>query len=469
MNLPQARKELADPMPVQERGWQDALEAIYPLKINQFGVEKGDVTYVDGGSFAPLRVRSLNIAATNIRNVHSTDRVYPSPVRIDGAVFEKGHMSADGRADFLAKPNPTFRGNITLHDIELDYFKPIATRYNVIVDKGLLSADGMVESGRDIKTVELTTATITGVRVDYVHTLGTAAAEQQQRGQTAQAVQAANNLPGTLYKIAQLRIIKGTFGFVNKAVTPAYRVFLTDTDLTVSNLSNHKSHGPATAHLRGKFMGTGPGIVEATFLADTAGPAFDLSTRIDDVDMPSMNDLFRAYGKFDVAAGRFFFYSELHVHAGAITGYVKPFFRDMVVYDPHQDNDKTAVRKMYERVVGGVAKILQNRPREEVATKAEVSGRLDNPKVSTIEVIVRLVQNAFFRAILPGFERETSRLARHAAATGSTFPSCALRMERGRALRSRSCWGCSSVITVEGPQRTSHLRLFVSVTMTGKK
>ena len=192
-------------------------------------------------------------------------------------------------ADFLAKPNPTFRGNLTLQDIELDYFKPITNRYNVTVDKGLLSAEGMVESGHDVKTVELTKVTISDVRVDYVHTL-----EQQQRGQAAQAVKAANNAPDVLYKIDELRIVKGTFGYVNKAVTPTYRVFLTDTELTLNNLSNHKSHGPAKAHLKGKFMGSGTAIADATFRAETAGPAFDVSIRIDDVELPSMNDLLRA-------------------------------------------------------------------------------------------------------------------------------------------------------------------------------
>jgi hypothetical protein len=47
-----------------------------------------------------------------------------------------------------------------------------------------------------------------------------------------------------------------------------------------------------------------------------------------------------------------------------------------------------------------------------VATKAEVRGRLDDPKLSTWQVVVRLLQNAFFRAILPGFDREVSRLRR---------------------------------------------------------
>src|SRR5262249_59494464 len=36
LNLPQARKEINDPTPVRERGCHDALQAVYPLKINHF-------------------------------------------------------------------------------------------------------------------------------------------------------------------------------------------------------------------------------------------------------------------------------------------------------------------------------------------------------------------------------------------------------------------------------------------------
>jgi hypothetical protein len=80
---------------------------------------------------------------------------------------------------------------------------------------------------------------------------------------------------------------------------------------------------------------------------------------------------------------------------------VKPLFKDLKIYDTRQDESKPAVRKLYERVVSGVAKILKNRERDEVATKADVIGRIDNPRVSTVDAVIRLVQNAFFKAILP--------------------------------------------------------------------
>jgi hypothetical protein len=413
LNLPQARKEIDDPTPVRERGWQEALEAVYPLKINHFEIHQGDVTYVDQGPFKPLRIRELDLVATNIRN-RPRKRPYPSDVRFSAVVFESGRLVADGQANFLAEPNPTFRGDIELADIELDYFKPITNRYNLVVDKGVLTATGHVEYGLETKTVSLTRATIDGIHVEYVHTAPTAAAEREQRGKAAAVAKQASNAPDLVVRISELRLTRSTVGFVNKATTPPYRVYLTDTDGTLTNLSNQAVEGTAVAKLKGAFMGSGAATAEATFKSAQSGPAFDIGVRIEEVDVTRMNDIFRAYGRFDVSAGRFFFYSQLTANDGVVAGYVKPLFKDLKIYDKEKDQSKSLTRKMYERAVSGIAKVLKNRERDEVATKADVIGRIDNPRVSTVDAVIRLVQNAFFKAILPGFDVEASRAA-HAA------------------------------------------------------
>ena len=122
--------------------------------------------------------------------------------------------------------------------------------------------------------------------------------------------------------------------------------------------------------------------------------------------MRAMNDLLRAYGNFDVTAGLFSLYSELKVKNGQVEGYIKPLFKDMKVYDARQDKEKTLFHKLYEGLVGGVAKLLENTPREEVATRTDISGALENPRTSTWQTVVNLVTNAFFKAFLPGFEKE---------------------------------------------------------------
>src|SRR5262249_43915581 len=166
-----------------------------------------------------------------------------------------------------------------------------------------------------------------------------------------------------------------------------------------------------TASLKGKFMDSGNVVIEARSRAQSSGPAFDVSVQITDVDMASMDDLFRAYGNFNVASGQFAFYSELAVAHGAVTGYVKPLFKDIAVYAP-PSADRSVGHRIYVKVVGVVAKVLKNRTRHEVATRANISGRLDDPKVSVVQVAVRLVQNAFFKSILPGLEKETQQAER---------------------------------------------------------
>jgi hypothetical protein len=88
----------------------------------------------------------------------------------------------------------------------------------------------------------------------------------------------------------------------------------------------------------------------------------DLVLSIENTDMRRMNDLLRAYGNFDVVAGNFSMYSEIKIRQGKIDGYVKPLFSDMKVYDRRQDAEKSLFRKLYEGLVGGISRLLQNRP-----------------------------------------------------------------------------------------------------------
>jgi hypothetical protein len=404
LNLEQARREITESTPVKDRGWQDALQAIYPLKINALRILRGDVTYQDRGPFRPLRLHDLEFQASNIRNVHSEHGVYPSPMSLQARVFDAGSVAATGWADFLAEPYAAFSADIKLDTIELDYFKPLTNRYNIVVDKGTLSAAGQVEIAPQYKTAKLWQARVDGVHVDYVHTAATSPGEHAAAVRTTQAAQSASTDPGMMLRIDRLDVVKSHLGFINRATTPEYRVFLTDTTLSVTNLSSIHSGETAVAHIRGLFMGTGPAAVDFKLHPERPGPDFDLAVRIDDTALPAMNDLLQAYGKFDVVAGRFSLYSEMTVKNRLISGYVKPLFQDMVVYDQRKDRDRTVFQKMYEGVVNFAAKVLQNRPRSEVATRVEISGQLDQPNVSIIDALIGLVQNGFFKAILPGFE-----------------------------------------------------------------
>jgi hypothetical protein len=158
-------------------------------------------------------------------------------------------------------------------------------------------------------------------------------------------------------------------------------------------------------------MGSGATHVTMAFRPHEKGGNLNLKASIEDTDMAKMNDLLRSYGRIEVGGGDFSLYSEVSVKDGAISGYVKPLFRNITASDPSRSAEKTFGQKVKEHLVAGAAKILKNRPRREVATKADLSGRLDNPQTSIMQIIGRLVQNALFKAILPGFDRSAGSSA----------------------------------------------------------
>lgn len=407
INLQQLRSEAASKVPLKEQGWQQAVEAIYPLKINVLKIKGGEITYIDEDPNRPLRLSRLNLEAKNIRNVRSPARVYPSSFHLETAIFGTGRGVIDGKANFLAEPFPGINAGLKLENVPLDYFKPVVARTNLSVRNGLFSTAGEIEYAPRIKKAHLKELTVQGMEIDYIHSPRTAAAEKKRAEKVGKAaVKAVES--GMELRLDRLRLERCTVGLVNESARHPYRVFLTDADLDLTNLSSNFSQGPANAELRGKFMGSGATRVTAHFRPEKNGPDFDLGIKIEDTRMTAMNDLFRAYGDFDVTAGAFSFYSELHVREGAVSGYAKPFFKEMKVYDRRQEREKKTFHRIYEMLIGGVAGLLESRPGKEVATRAEVSGRVEKPRISTLQVISQLVKNAFFKAVLPGFEKEAS-------------------------------------------------------------
>jgi hypothetical protein len=344
--------------------------------------------------------------------VRSEPDVYPSPIRATATVFETGRLAVDGQADFLRVPHLGVKGRIDLQQVALDFLGPIGARYGFTLTAGTFGGSGLVEYAPETKVLDLDEVRVDGLRGDYAYRKRTARPVKEAAGKTAEAAEEVANKPGVLLKAKRIQASNATVGFVNEEATPRYRVFLADTELLIENFSNHRTEGTATARLDGRFMGSGTAAVRATFRPETNGPDFDLDARIENTDLKALNDLLRAHAKIDVASGVFSVYSETRVKNGVIKGYVKPLFRDLDVYAAAQDEDKSFGRKLKEKAADLVSKVLRNEPREEVATVIPIEGKVKDPKASTWETLVGLVQNAFFKAILPGFEREARALRR---------------------------------------------------------
>lgn len=405
LNLNNFKAEQKDEKPVQEKGWQEAAAAAYPFKINRLRITGGSLAYIDTQGSRPLNLASIHFEARNIRNIDDPGKRYPSEVSLTANVFDKGTLEVNGEADFLSDPG--LKAYFHLNGMDLGYFQPIATRHNASIKAGTLNASGLIETSAGKKVLLLDSVALNGLELDYIHTAAGEQKEKEAREIREEAREAAQR-EDMLLKIEKLRMENATIGFINNETRPDYRVFFNNIEGTIANFSNRFAEGPADVHIKGMFMGSGAAQLSATFGPEAKGPDFDLAVSIRETDMRAMNDMFRAYGKFDVTAGQFSFFSELKVANDQVNGYVKPIFKDMSVYDERQDGEKGLFKKLYEKLVGGVSELLEN-PKEAVATQAEVKGRVENPRANTWQVLANLVRNAFFRSILPGFEENIGK------------------------------------------------------------
>ena len=409
INLTQLRTQASSKVALKDEGWQDAIQSVYPFKINRFRIRDGEVIYIDTDPKRPLHLSDIALNADNIRNIHYNDQVYPSQFRLYSVVFEQGRMTVDGRANFLDNPFPGILAHYSVERIPLDKFETEIQRANLHVYQGTLQSKGLVEYSPRVARVDVDTAAVDSVHLDYVHTSQTAAGETQRIETVKTAAAKINNAPSLMLKAREIVLTNSQMKFMNAASDPHYTLMVSDMNLRATNLSNHMTEGTANLQFDGKLMGSGDTKLTGVLRPEKQGPNFDFDLASQNTDLTSLNDLLRAYGKFDVASGRVSVFSQVSVKNHYVNGYVKPLFTDIQVYATQKDAKKPILHQAYELAIGGAAKLLKNHSTQQVATKVDISGPVNTPNMSTWQAIGQFLTNAFISAIVPGFDREVAQ------------------------------------------------------------
>ena len=164
ITLDQTEQEAKDPVHLADRGWQDAVQAVYPLKINTLRIINGYVSYYDVGNVPPLELEHIYFRASNIRNVRSVLGKFPSPIELSCSVLG-GRLTANGNVDFFAKPYPAISTDFDLHDANLVPVAPMARNYDLIISKGTVAVAGKLvsqpkETRINVSRVEVTNPAI---------------------------------------------------------------------------------------------------------------------------------------------------------------------------------------------------------------------------------------------------------------------------------------------------------------------
>ncbi|HKT34892.1 MAG TPA: DUF748 domain-containing protein [Nitrospira sp.] len=385
--------------------WQDKIREGNAFR-GAFYVSNGQMTYDEGNTVSePLRIEGIDVEVDNITNRPDAADEYPSPVRVRAVFPDQSRMDVQGRVNLLAIPVPRVEADLKIDRLPLKNLLPVAGRFNLQCREGALDLNGRLQYSKESTVLTIDDLRLQDAKIDYVHSAVTKPKEVRRAKQVAEKAKEVHQDSTVRIKVERGKIVHSEVGFVNKATDPDYRVFIADLDMDLNNLSNRLEEGTGIVKMTGKFMGTGRTEVNGSFRPEKPSPDFDVNVKIVKTQVEAFNNVLRAYGDMDTHRGMFAFFSELTVKDNEIHGYVKPLLKDVEVYDPEQDKEKPVTKKMYEAVVGSVLELLENKPRHEAATVTDLSGPVQNPHANTWEVVEKLVQNAFFKAILPGFER----------------------------------------------------------------
>lgn len=208
-------------------------------------------------------------------------------------------------------------------------------------------------------------------------------------------------------KINRFEINHGDIHYADPGASPKVDVSLQDVYLLAQNLKNVEDTktelpSPVTAHAN---VYGGTLLLNMKMDALAKKTRFDLNAEIKNANLVKLNDFFKAYGNFDVNKGTLGLYTEFAAKDGKYKGYVKPVIKDLDVFGP-EDKKDNFFQKAWEAIVGGAGNILENKKKDQIATKVPIEGSFTGSNTDVMEAIWELLKNAFIQAIMPSVDNQ---------------------------------------------------------------
>jgi len=213
------------------------------------------------------------------------------------------------------------------------------------------------------------------------------------------------------FKFNRVAITNGEIHFENPSSTPPVDIYARQISVTATNLTNARDLTqklPSGVRMQGAIFGDGRLDLQLQMNPLQPQPAFELNCGVTNVNLVDLNDFLRAYGKFDVERGRFALYSSTASDQGAYEGYLKVFFTDLNVFAWKKERGKNVLAAFWDAVVGGVATVFKNQPKDQLAMKVPISGSYSNSTVGVWTATATLLQNAFIHALVPKIDEHVT-------------------------------------------------------------
>jgi hypothetical protein len=211
-------------------------------------------------------------------------------------------------------------------------------------------------------------------------------------------------------KMDQTVIHNGQVHFRNYDAEPRIDIFLSEIEGRAENLANEQAMTDSRIgqiELSARAMDVSDLTVAAAFDPTTEKPTFDVNLQLLQLPIMQLDNFITEYAPFDVEAGSVDVASELAAREGELQGYVKPIIYNLEVFkwseDIVEDKDNPIVA-LWEGLVGIFAELLENQPRDQIASYIPLQGDLSAPDTNMFVAIAGIFKNAFVEAYQANIE-----------------------------------------------------------------
>ncbi|MDZ4758943.1 MAG: DUF748 domain-containing protein [Bacteroidota bacterium] len=209
-------------------------------------------------------------------------------------------------------------------------------------------------------------------------------------------------------KINRFEIMNGKIQYIDSTSKPIVNIMMDQTHVLAENLSSVRDTALLPARVTANanvYKGTLSFNMKMNPLADKL--TFDMNAELKNTNLPELNNFFKAYANIDINKGVFGLYTEIAGKDGKYKGYVKPVIKDLDVLGP-EDRKDPFKQKLWEGVVGTAGIVLENRKKDQIATKVIIEGAFGKTEINIWYAVADLLRNAFIHAIHPAIDNEVN-------------------------------------------------------------
>ncbi|WP_082217282.1 DUF748 domain-containing protein [Dyadobacter psychrophilus] len=212
-------------------------------------------------------------------------------------------------------------------------------------------------------------------------------------------------------EINRFQIIDGKVDLTSIVSQPKTDLTLKNFQLEIANIRNVEEKGkalPSPVKATGDMPGFGGTMLfTANMMLLKQIPDFDYNMSLKDLQLVKLNSLSRQYGNLDFEKGTMSLLSEMKMVDGKLEGYLKPLTKDMKIFKMKEEN-RNVSQFFRELLAEGGAFILENKKKDQVATRIPLKGTVGDISTDLWPIIINVLRNAYVEAFKAEYDSSMS-------------------------------------------------------------